>query len=130
MRFRTTFSLVLLALCCASLLVACDDSPESAAVLALSVAPSEGGLTMTVEDKRPGEHTVWVVVRDVDGERLQDFVAFNPGTEGSSEVRGDMPLEPGTYTYSVYDIDGVRDSGHTALETSEHEVDAGEFEVL
>jgi hypothetical protein len=111
------------------MMTACGDAPEGEDVLTVSVAPAGSSLTVAVDDRRPGKHTVWVVVRDAEGKRLQEFVAVNPGTEGSSSVRNETPLEPGTYTYSVYDVEGVHEGRLTALETPEHEYDAGEFEI-
>jgi hypothetical protein len=127
---RMTCSVVFVALCCTMLLVACGDAPDTVGVLTYSVAPREGGLVLTVADNRPGQHTVWIVVTDAQGRRIQDFGSFNHGTSGSGDVEGDMPLEPATYGYVVYDRDGIHYTNRTPFEAPEHLIDEGEVEVL
>lgn len=119
-----------MALSSTALLLACGDSTESTGALEYSITPGNGVLLLAVEDTRLGEHSVWIVVNDSRGVRIQDFSSFANGTSNSGEVSADMPLQAGAYHFYVYDVEGIHHSNRNELETPDHLVDEGDVEVL
>jgi hypothetical protein len=128
-----TLSLIILAVAGGCGLVACGESPD-VGELSYSVAPRDGGLIATVSDNRAGKHTVWVVLLNPPKGRHREWYAtFNNGDldENSSQsTSAEGPLPAGTYSYAVYDAEGVVD-GVSGAEywTAEHRIGGGKVTV-
>lgn len=112
-------------------LVGCGKSPAEVGGLSYTVEPGEGSLTTTIDDDRPGEHTVWIVVNKTDGTHVWTVQALNTGTTdsaGSVSATGDIAA--GTYVYRVLEVEDLIDDASAWLGIdSRHEIARGEVRV-
>jgi hypothetical protein len=118
-----------------SALAGCGQSPTGAPAgdLTYSVKPREGGLIAKVADNRVGEHTVWVVLLNPPkGRHREWYASFNHGDlreNESQSTSGNGPLPAGTYSYAVYDADGIIYGSGARYWTPEYRLGGGKVTV-
>jgi hypothetical protein len=104
---------------------ACGSPPAVKHSLSYSVAPADGGLLATVSDSRTGRHTVVVVLLSPVNEW---FAALNDdGKTGVTKAHWKLPA--GTYSYAVYDVEGIVFGADKKYRTPEFRIDSGEVMV-
>ncbi len=131
-RRRSSVGVVLLLLACIpAVLAGCSEDPTKTGTLSYEVEPGQGSLTTTILDDRPGEHTVWLVVKRANGAHLWSMRAVNRGTTGSAghvSTTGDVAR--GVYTYRVLEVDGIADDRDVEGDgRSRRQIAAGEVTV-
>jgi hypothetical protein len=89
---------------------------------------STGRMVTTVTDSRSGSHTVQLVVKNTEGKMVGEFANFNAGSGGHSGTYDDT-LPGGTYTYVIYDMEGVHYSLTLGGAKGKRRIDSGTVTV-
>lgn len=98
-------------------------------------APDTGRLEATLEDGRPGKHTVWLVLHDSpEGEDRRLLNLFSDGDTDAENgeriwVSRRLRLHAGVYRYGVYSVDRLYVSDDPKYWTAEYRVAEGQVTV-
>jgi hypothetical protein len=128
-RLRTSLHILPLALVLllATVSSGCLRGQHESKLLSYDVSPYPGGISVTVADHRPGEHTVWVVLTTSDGKQSEVLAAQNNGDSISVKRAGQ--LAAGVYRYSIYSAEGMIYTGSSGYLTSQNLIASGRVTV-